>query len=128
MQKEDPVSASRSEEHDKKREERAERREKDKDILAKEQPIVLESSENDPEFPAMEEFEVDEDGPKGSTKRHPGLIWAIIAIAAVIVLILAFVFAGDWFTPDEAQREAQTQFEEEVVPEDLGEAGDADRL
>ena len=93
---------------------------KDRDILAKEQPIVLESSESDPVFPAMQEFEVDEGGPKGSTRKHPGLIWVIIAIVAVAVLVCAFIFAGDWMTPDQAEQTAQTEFEEETVPEDLG--------
>lgn len=105
-----------------------ERHEKDRDVLAKEQPTVLESSETDPEFPAMEEFEVDEGGPQGSKRKHPGLIWAVIAVAAVVVLVLAFVLAGDWFTPSQAEQEAQARFEEQVVPEDLGEGGSADRL
>ena len=108
------------ERHESAKERREERREKDRDILAKEQPTVLESSDYDPELPAMQEFEVDGGGPKGSTRKHPGLIWAIIAIVAVAVLIIAFVVAGDWFTPDQAQQEAQRQFEEQVVPEDLG--------
>ena len=102
------------------REERRERREKDRDILAKEQPIVLESSASDPVFPAMQEYEVDEGGPKGSTRKHPGLIWAVIAVIAVAVLVCVFIFAGDWMTPDQAEQNAQTQFEEETVPEDLG--------
>ena len=110
------------------KERREERREKDKDILAKEMPDVLESSDYDPELPAMQEFEVDEGGPKGSTRKHPGLIWAVIAIVAVIVLVVAFMMAGDWFTPDQAEQEAQAQFEEQVVPEDLGEGGDVSRI
>lgn len=68
----------------------------DRDVLAVDQPVVVESSEYDPEFPAMEEYEVDEDGPAGSTAKHPGLIWAVVAIVAIIVLIAAFVMAGDW--------------------------------
>lgn len=70
--------------------------EKDRDILAKEEPVVLESSDADPVFPAMQEFEVDEGGPKGSTRKDPGLIWFAIAIIAVIVLIIAFISIGDW--------------------------------
>lgn len=101
-------------------EEREERREKDRDILAKEEPIVLESSESDPVLPAMQEFEVDEGGPKGSTKKHPGLIWAVIAIIAVLILVGFFVFTGDWMNPTQAERNAQVQFEEQTVPEDLG--------
>ena len=73
------------------------KKEKDRDILAKEQPIVLESAEDDPIFPAMSEFEVDEGGPQGSTRPHPGRIWAVIAIAAVILLCVIFMLAGDWF-------------------------------
>ena len=122
------MSSHSNSKHENAMERREERREHDKDILAKEMPNVLESSEYDPELPAMQEFEVDEGGPKGSTKKHPGLIWAIIAIVAVIILCVAFMMAGDWFTPDQAEREAQTQFEEQTVPEDLGEGGDADRL
>ncbi len=120
--------SSSHERHESVKERREERREKDRDILAKEQPTVLKSSDYDPELPAMQEFEVDEGGPKGSTRKHPGLIWAIIAIVAVAVLIVAFVVAGDWFTPSQAEREAQAQFEEQVVPEDLGEGGSASRL
>ena len=122
------MSSHSNNKHENAKERREERRKENKDILAKEMPNVLESSEYDPELPAMQEFEVDEGGPKGSTKKHPGLIWAIIAIAAVIILCVAFMMAGDWFTPDQAEREAQTQFEEQTVPEDLGEGGDADRL
>lgn len=92
-----------------------------KDVLANDQPVVLESSETDPEFPAMDEFEVDEDGPKGSTRKHPGLIWAIVAIVAVVVLCLAFAAAGDWATPDQAERTQQAQENEQIVPEDMGE-------
>ena len=110
----------RESDREQKHEERERRREKDRDILAKEQPVVLESSASDPTFPAMQEFEVDEGGPKGSTRKHPGLIWIIIAIVAVAVLVCAFIFAGDWMTPDQAQQNAQMQFEEETVPEDLG--------
>lgn len=92
----------------------------DEQELEASEPDVLESSEYDPEFPAMQEFEVDKGGFKGATGKHPGLIWGIIAIVAVIVLCLAFFAIGDWFTPDEAEQVAQTQFEEETVPEDLG--------
>lgn len=91
-----------------------------KDTLANDEPVVLKSSATDPEFPAMQEFEVDEDGPKGSTAKHPGLIWAIIAVVAVVVLCVAFAASGDWFTPSQAERNAQVQFEEQTVPEDLG--------
>lgn len=101
--------------------ERDNKREQDRDILAKEQPTVLESSEYDPEFPALSEFEVDEGGFKGSTRKHPGLIWVVIAIVAIVVLVVAFMAAGDWFTPDQAQRVSQEQFDEQVIPEDMGE-------
>lgn len=99
---------------------REEKRKKDRDILAKEEPNVLESSEYDPEFPAMSEFEVDEGGFKGSKSKHPGLIWIIVAIVAVAALVIAFMCAGDWMNPTQAEQEAQVQFEEQTVPEDLG--------
>lgn len=53
------------------RRERERREQENRDILAKEQPIVLESSASNPTFPAMQEFEVDEGGPAGSTRKHP---------------------------------------------------------
>lgn len=76
---------------------RKEQREQDRDVLAKEQPIVLESAADDPIFPAMSEFEVNEGGPKGSTKKHPGLPWFALAIAAVVVLVVVLMAIGDWF-------------------------------
>ncbi len=69
---------------------------KDRDILAKEQPIVLESSESDPTFPAMQEFEVDAGGPAGSTRKHPGLLWFALAAAAIVVLVIGLIAFGDW--------------------------------
>ena len=92
----------------------------ERDPLAAEEPTVLESSADDPEFPAMQEFEVDEGGPKANTRKHPGLIWAIIAIVAVIALCIAFAAAGDWMNPTQAEKVQQTEFEEQTVPEDLG--------
>lgn len=89
-----------------------------KDTLANDQPVVLESSQTDPEFPAMEEYEVDEDGPAGSKSKHPGLIWAIIAVVAVIILCFAFARAGDWMSPDQAQQVQDAQENEQIVPED----------
>lgn len=86
----------------------------ERDVLANDQPMVLESSDVDPEFPAMEEFEVDADGPKGSTRKHPGLIWAVIAIVAVVVLCIAFASAGDWFSPSQANQVAQVQDAEQI--------------
>lgn len=71
--------------------------EKDRDILAKEQPVVLESAADDPIFPAMSEYEVDEGGPKGSTKKHPGAPWFALALVAVGVLVIFFMAIGDWF-------------------------------
>ena len=41
----------------------------ERDPLAAEEPTVLESSADDPEFPAMQEFEVDEGGPKANTRK-----------------------------------------------------------
>ena len=75
---------------------RKEQREQDRDVLAKEQPIVLESAADDPILPARSEFEVDEGGPKGSTKKHPGLPWFALAIAAVVVLVVVLMAIGDW--------------------------------
>ncbi len=92
----------------------------ERDPLAAEEPDVLESSADDPEFPAMEEFEVDRGGPQANTRKHPGLIWAVIAIIAVVGLCIAFMAAGDWMTPTQAERVGQTEFEEQTVPEDLG--------
>ncbi len=92
-----------------------------RDTLADDEPFVLESSATDPEFPAMQEFEVDADGPRGSKAKHPGLIWAIIAVVAVVVLCVVLGAVGDWHTPDQAQRIAQTQENEQIVPEDMGE-------
>ena len=78
------------------RRERERRTQENRDILAKEQPIVLESSASNPTFPAMQEFEVDEGGPAGSTRKHPGLLWFAIAAIAIIVLVVAFMALGDW--------------------------------
>ena len=105
-----------------------ERREREKeresfakrDPLAAEQPDVLESSASDPEFPAMQEFEVDRGGPKANTRKHPGLIWIIVAVVAIIGLCIAFAAAGDWMNPTQAEKVQQTEFEEQTVPEDLG--------
>lgn len=92
----------------------------ERDPLAAEEPDVLESSASDPEFPAMQEFEVDRGGPAANTRKHPGLIWAVIAIVAVIASCIIFAMAGDWMAPNQAERAAQTEFEEQTVPEDLG--------
>lgn len=92
----------------------------ERDPLAAEEPDVLESSASDPEFPAMQEFEVDRGGMKANTRKHPGLIWIVIAVVAVIGLCIAFAAAGDWMAPNQAERAAQTEFEEQTVPEDLG--------
>lgn len=92
----------------------------ERDPLAAEEPDVLESSASDPEFPAMQEFEVDRGGPKANTRKHPGLIWIIIAIVAVIGLVIAFAANGDWMNPTQAEKVQQIEFEEQTVPEDLG--------
>lgn len=92
----------------------------ERDPLAAEEPNVLESSASDPEFPAMQEFEVDHGGPKANTRKHPGLIWIVIAIVAVVGLVIAFAANGDWMNPTQAERVQQTEFEEQTVPEDLG--------
>lgn len=92
----------------------------ERDPLAAEEPTVLESSASDPVLPAMQEFEVDEGGPKGSQAKHPGVLWGIIAVVAVLILCFAFAIAGDWMAPSQAERTAQTEFEEQTVPEDLG--------
>lgn len=106
--------------HREKHRKKEEKRENNRDILAKDEPFVLESSEYDPEFPAMSEFEVDEGGFKGSKSKHPGLIWIIVAIIAVAILVIVFIWVGDWMNPTQAEQEAQTQFEEQTIPEDLG--------
>ena len=92
----------------------------ERDPLAAEEPDVLESSASDPEFPARQDFEVDRGGPKGSTRKHPGLLWVVIALVAIAALCAAFAAAGDWFTPNQAEKAAQTEFEVQTVPEDLG--------
>lgn len=102
--------------HDKRHEETFAER----DPLAAEEPVVLESSASDPVLPAMQEFEVDEGGPKANTRKHPGLIWIIVAVVAVIALCIAFAAAGDWMNPNQAEKVQQTEFEEQTVPEDLG--------
>lgn len=107
-----------------KQESRRERKAKEsfaeRDPLAAEQPDVLESSASDPEFPAMQEFEVDSGGPKGSTDKHPGLVWLLLAAVAVAALIFGMMALGDWMTPSAAERQAQVQFDEQTIPEDMG--------
>ena len=39
---------------------------------------------------------MDEGGPNGSTKKHPGLPWFALAIAAVVVLVVVLMAIGDW--------------------------------
>lgn len=73
-----------------------------KDTLANDEPVVLESSEYDPEFPALSEFEVDTDGPRGAWRKHPWRIWITVAVVAVVVLCIAFIAAGDWMNPTQA--------------------------
>lgn len=73
------------------------RHEKNRDILAKEEPLVIDSSAADPVLPAMSEYEVDEGGWQGSKAKHPGLLWAIIAIVAVIILVAVLIGTGEWF-------------------------------
>ena len=43
-----------------------------------------------------------------------------MAAVAVIALVIAFMAMGDWMTPNQAQKEADVEFEEQTVPEDLG--------
>lgn len=88
--------------------------------LGREEPDVLESSASDPGVSRHAEFEVDRGGPKANTRKHPGLIWIIIAIVAVIGLVIAFAANGDWMNPTQAEKVQQTEFEEQTVPEDLG--------
>ena len=75
---------------------RASARAHPRDVLANDEPVVLESSAADPELPALQEFEVDEDGPRGSARKHPGLLWGALAVVAVALLCAAFAAAGDW--------------------------------
>lgn len=92
----------------------------ERDPLAAEEPLVLESSASDPELPAMQEFEVDAGGPKANKRKYPGLIWIVVALVAILALCLAFASAGDWMTPSQAEKTSQVAFEEQTVPEDLG--------
>lgn len=107
---------------DKKERERRhiERREDHKDELAKEQPIVLESSESDPEFPAMEEFEVDTGGARGTHNPRSGMVWLVVAIVAVVVLCIVFACLGDWNTPSQQTQQQQTQENIETMEMDMG--------
>lgn len=66
------------------------------DKLADEQPIVLESSETDPIFPANSEYEVDEGGWQGTHDPKSGLLWAGIALVALLLLVIFCLYTGDW--------------------------------
>lgn len=100
--------------------EHEEKREKHRDELAKEEPIVLESSETDPEFPAMEEFEVDEGGARGTHNPSSGKIWIAIAVIAIVVLCVVFACLGDWHTPSQQTQQEQTQENIETMKMDMG--------
>lgn len=75
-------------------------------------------SGSDPVFPTGSEYEIDSNGPKGSHSKHPGLLWALIAIIAVIILCIAFVMSGDWMSPQEAQTVQDAQENAQIAPED----------
>ncbi len=79
---------------------------------------VIEPSGADPVFPTRSEFEVDAGGSNGSRRNHPGLIWAIIAIAAVVALCIIFAMSGDWMSPQEAQNVQDAETNAQIVPED----------
>lgn len=89
-----------------------------RDTLAEEEPRVLHASDADPVFPASSEYQVDEGGAQGSTSKHPGMIWIIIAIAAVVISCIIFAMVGDWFTPQEAQQVNDELVNSQIVPED----------
>lgn len=63
-----------------------------------------ESGHADPVFPTQSEYQVDEGGPQGSRSKHPGLIWILIAVVAVVGSCIVFALVGDWDTPQEAQQ------------------------
>ena len=88
----------------------------ERDPLAAEEPDVLESSASDPEFPAMQEFEVDRGGPKANTRKHPGLIWIIVAVVAIIGLCIAFAAAGDWMNPTQAEKVQPVSYTHLTLP------------
>lgn len=80
-------------------------------------------NETNPVFPTNVSLDVEEGDSapdSGNRSKHPGLIWAVIAIVAVAILCIAFAAAGDWMTPSQAERISQEEFEEQTVPEDLG--------
>lgn len=65
---------------------------------------VLVSSDADPVFPTESEYQVDAGSDDGPRSKHPGLIWIVIAVVAVVISCIIFALAGDWFTPQEAQQ------------------------
>ena len=102
----------------------------ERDPLAAEEPTVLESSADDPEFPAMQEFEVDEGGPKANTRkiRCAQLLKEEKISCRVTVLLSCDEevngrgarTGGFRMNPTQAEKVQQTEFEEQTVPEDLG--------
>lgn len=79
---------------------------------------VVRPSDADPVFPTESEYEIDKDGDSGSRRKYPGLIWAIIAVVAVVVLCVALAQAGDWMSPQEAQNVMDAETNAQIVPED----------
>lgn len=84
----------------------------------KEEPRGFHPSEADPVFPTRSEYEVDSGGSSGSHNKHPGLIWAIIAVVAVAILCVIFAMSGDWMSPQEAQIVQDAETNAQIVPED----------
>lgn len=93
-----------------------------KNEFAADEPTVLEKASDVNEvFPASSEYEVDEGGASGSSRKHPGLIWIIIAVVAVIVSCIVFALAGDWMSPQQADEVQTAETNAQIVPEDEGE-------
>ena len=89
------------------------------DTLAEEQPRVIHGSNADPVFPTSSEYQLDEGGSlDASTSKHPGMIWVIVAAAAVLISCIIFAMVGDWFTPQEAQQVNDELVNSQIVPED----------
>lgn len=79
---------------------------------------VVRPSDADPVFPTESEYEVDEGGNRGSQRKYPGLIWAVIAVVAVVILCVVLAQAGDWMSPQEAQNVMDAETNAQIVPED----------
>lgn len=79
---------------------------------------VVQPSEADPVFPTESEYEIDKGEDSPSRRKYPGLIWAIIAVVAVVILCIALAQAGDWMSPQKAQNVMDAETNAQIVPED----------